>query len=372
MKAVRKLASQMGVRHLRQHGLRTTLTAAGVAAGVAMVFSIGTMNAVLVDAMHSTATAFVGRAALQVGASSPGGLSDSLPGVLAHVPGVTAAVPVLEVRSQMSGRRGSRGVFVLGVTPGIAAIAPLNETRARGAVGPSPDGQGVIVSRALADILGVSVGDSVGLEAPGGVVSERVTAIVSSAALDRINGGMVAMMSLPTAQTVFDRASRIDTVLIVAQSHTPIARLRVLHATRAEAGLGHVVEQLLDVGRRERGQPLVAHRRLDVQAHTLLVAAVGGVGAVGLHRLEPPVEERGHGDPGIRLLQPVVSEPRCLGQLAQCVALGLGPDHPPLPAPEAVSSELDRAAPQPVGLRYTDPSPFPRCPRLEPPAIRPL
>ena len=226
MKAVRKLASQMGVRHLRQHGLRTTLTAAGVAAGVAMVFSIGTMNAVLVDAMHSTATPFVGRAALQVGASSPGGLSDSLPGVLAHVPGVTAAVPVLEVRSQMSGRRGSRGVFVLGVTPGIAAIAPLNETRARVAVGPSPDGQGVIVSRALADILGVSVGDAVGLEAPGGVVSERVTAIVSSAALDRINGGMVAMMSLPTAQTVFDRASRIDTVLIVAQSHTPIAPLR--------------------------------------------------------------------------------------------------------------------------------------------------
>ena len=48
------LLRQIGLRHLVERPLRTALTAGGIAAGVALVFSITSMNAALNDTVRST------------------------------------------------------------------------------------------------------------------------------------------------------------------------------------------------------------------------------------------------------------------------------------------------------------------------------
>lgn len=205
------LVRQIGLRHLTERRLRSTLTVAGVAAGVALLFSIGTMNAAMVDAVRSTATAFDSGADLQVTAATPGGLREPLVAELAAVPGVAAVAPVLQVRSRLTTGDREQGVFVLGVSPAFAGVVPVDGIEVDG--DPLAEG-GLVVSDVLARRLGVGIGDAVELVTPSGREPRSITATTSSPLLERVNGGMVAALSLPVAQQLFDRVGRVDLVLV--------------------------------------------------------------------------------------------------------------------------------------------------------------
>ena len=232
MTGVGGLVRTLSLRHITERRLRSALTAGGVAAGVALLCSIGSMNATLSETVHSTATAFDGRADLQVTAGAPGGLVDSLPGSLVTIPGVAKAVPVLQVRSRLHINGETQGVFVFGTTSDIVALAPLGGAQFVVPPDPDPSADGVVLSEPLARRLGVRAGATVEMDAPRGAISQRVVGIVSSPAFNRINGGMVVAMALPAAQRAFDRPGRIDVVLVVARRATPIPQLRAAVAER--------------------------------------------------------------------------------------------------------------------------------------------
>ncbi|MGI8662066.1 MAG: ABC transporter permease [Acidimicrobiales bacterium] len=217
MKGAAGLARWVGLRHLTERRLRSALTVGGVAAGVALLFSITTMNAVLLDAVRSTATAFDASADLQVTAATPGGLPALTATEIKRLDGVAQVRPLVEVRSTMRHDSADQGVFVLGAA----------------------DAGGLVLSDSLARRLGVKVGDVIDVDAPSGPVPRTVSVITSLLELDRVNEGMVAVLPLSDAQAVFDRAGRLDLVLVTATPGTDLHRLAT--AIAAKTGAAGVV-----------------------------------------------------------------------------------------------------------------------------------
>lgn len=223
-----RLALLMSPRRFRERPLRTTLTAAGVAAGVALLFSALLLNAQLTDSVRQTGALLTGPALLQVGAASPGGLPETTAADVAADPRVAAAAPVLMDRTTISAGRHKAGTFVVGATPAIATVAPavMKGMTIRGTLG-----DGLIVSRSLASELSLEVGQRVGVTTPRGVTSVRVAAVVSSPLLSHVNSGMAAFLPLPDAQQLFGHEGRVDQVMVAAKPGTKLDAL--------EADLAH-------------------------------------------------------------------------------------------------------------------------------------
>src|SRR5262245_22908702 len=80
-------------RHLRGHGLRTALTAAGVACGVALIVAIRVINTSVLTAFTDAIDDLAGTAALQV--RGPGPFPEEVADHVRAVPGVDHAVPIV-------------------------------------------------------------------------------------------------------------------------------------------------------------------------------------------------------------------------------------------------------------------------------------
>ncbi|MBV9934760.1 MAG: ABC transporter permease, partial [Actinobacteria bacterium] len=206
-----RLARLMSPRRFRERPLRSALTAAGVAAGVALLFSISLLNAELTDSVRQTGALLTGAGLVQVSAASPGGLPEASASQVAVDPRVAAVAPMTLDRTTVTARGHKTGTFVVGATPGIAAVAPdiVRGVKISGAV----LGGGMVVSRGLASDLGVKVGDHVGMATPEGVADVRVGAVVSSPLLSHVNAGMAAFLPLADAQRLFGRAARVDQIM---------------------------------------------------------------------------------------------------------------------------------------------------------------
>src|SRR3954462_12672226 len=119
-----RLVRVLAVRRLAERPLRSVLTASGVAVGVAFMFSVTLLNTQLAATVRQSGAVLSGPRLLQVSTASPGGLPDALVDRITKDPGVATAAPLVVSRSTVSHRSRSGGVFVLGVTPAIAAVAP--------------------------------------------------------------------------------------------------------------------------------------------------------------------------------------------------------------------------------------------------------
>ncbi|MEY2424337.1 MAG: putative transport system permease protein [Acidimicrobiaceae bacterium] len=213
-------------RRVADRPLRSCLTAAGVAVGVAFLFSILSLNAQLASTVSDTETLLAGPRLLQVTPAAPGGLPEDLATKLAADPRVEAAAPLLVTRSKASNGDHETGVFVLAGTPDVANLVPTEAIPSMDQVQLAKDGGDIVLSRALAQRLHAEPGDEVTIHASTGKTPLRVAAIVSSPALDRINGGMVAAMPLAPAQEVFGRTGRVDQIMLLAGPDADVDALR--------------------------------------------------------------------------------------------------------------------------------------------------
>ena len=218
-----RLARLMSPRRFRERPLRSALTAAGVAAGVALLFSISLLNAELTDSVRQTGALLTGAGLVQISAASPGGLPEASASQVAVDPRAVAVAPMTLDRTTVTARGHKTGTFVVGATPGIAAVAPdiVRGVKISGAV----LGGGMVVSRGLASDLGVKVGDHVGMATPEGVADVRVGAVVSSPLLSHVNAGMAAFLPLADAQRLFGRAARVDQMMVRGKPGTKVDTL---------------------------------------------------------------------------------------------------------------------------------------------------
>src|SRR5918999_3107701 len=114
----------MNARHLRERKLRTFLTLGGVAAGVALVFSISVINATLLSTFRSSIRDLAGAAEIEVAAPDQGGLPSATVDEVEAVGGVERAVPALRQTTRVEGPSGAMRILVLGVTPEFSTLFP--------------------------------------------------------------------------------------------------------------------------------------------------------------------------------------------------------------------------------------------------------
>jgi putative ABC transport system permease protein len=204
-------------RHLRGQGVRTALTAAGVACGVALVVAIRVINASTLDAFTDAIEDLAGTAALQVRGAGP--FSERVADRVRDLPEVEHAVPIVTTtffgtEPPIAGE--ALAVFAADVSDGHA-VRTLHLVKAGERVVDDPlgflvDPRSVIVTDGMAARLGIAEGAALRLRTPAGIDTFTVRGILPPGGVGRAFGGNLILMDVVGAQVVLGRDGTIDQV----------------------------------------------------------------------------------------------------------------------------------------------------------------
>ena len=233
MGASSAIFTRINLRHLRRRKLRTFLTVAGIAAGVALTFSISVINATLLTSFRTSVRSLAGSAELEVAATDPAGLPASVVQTIEEVDGVENAIPVVRATSSVSGFGGTERVLVIGATPEFSGLVPEG-------LGPTGnlhvqfrgDVNGILLSETLAEDLEVRPGDRVAIKTATGTRPVAVSGTIGGDFVRLVNGGDIGVMLLPAAQALFEKGDRVDSVYVVTD---PTVSLDVVESALDEA-----------------------------------------------------------------------------------------------------------------------------------------
>ena len=215
-------------RRVAARPLRSLLTTAGIALGVAALFAALVTNASIEAAVDRTVQAQLGRADLRVAAFTEAGLSAATVQAIAETPGVAVAAPELERETYpelaLSPTAGlPRPVTVLGVDPAVDGrlhdLAPAAGTGLAAGTGPAAgSGRSALVSETLAGDEHLAVGGQVtllGSAAAGPTAFTTVGLLPGDGPLPGA-GGRLVVVPLAAAQALFDTSgvSRVDVGLV--------------------------------------------------------------------------------------------------------------------------------------------------------------
>ena len=226
MTGTRSLLRRVNLRHLRERKLRTALTIAGIASGVALVFSVSIINATLSSSFSNSLQALAGVADVEVSAADASGLPDAAVGTVKEVEGVRRAVPALRMTTEVRGPKGSARSLLLGITQEFPALYERAEgppdVTIRGDFG---DGSGIVLSQRVADEIGARRGERVGVETPTGWKYVVVTGTISGKGVPSIQGGRMGVMALDAARQLLDRSGRLDFIWVTVTNGSRVAEV---------------------------------------------------------------------------------------------------------------------------------------------------
>jgi putative ABC transport system permease protein len=212
--------SSLAWRSLRARPLRSFLTIAGVALGVAVLFASLSAGATLDAAVDRAASDEMGRAVLRVQALEERGLSPAAVKVAEQVTGVSVAAPALERKTYLAAgpnqtptARLPAPVTVLGIDP-VREIALHDIPLASGRLLTASDGPSALITETMAAQESLGVGDSISLSGTvaAGPQPFRIVGIVHGDSPVPDAGGRLVYVPLESAQTLFGTTgvSRVD------------------------------------------------------------------------------------------------------------------------------------------------------------------
>lgn len=251
MSGFRAVLERINLRHFAERRLRTLLTLLGVAAGVALTFSVSVINSTVLASMRASGRAVAGTADIEVAAPDFGGLPDDAIAGVRRVPGVERVAPVVRGISELTGPRGTLRFAVFGVTEDFPSLFPAagGDLAITGDAG--PDGRGLVLPPKVLEAVGARVGDRVGISTARGRVSVTVTGTVSGRAVEAVNGGDIGAMALDAARALFERPGLVDAMYVVVSPDASVAMVEAAIA-RALAGAAVVGPPGTRVGGFER------------------------------------------------------------------------------------------------------------------------
>ena len=260
--------SSIAWRSLASRRLRSLLTAAGIALGVAVVFAALATDRGVDESIERAARDQVGRADLRVVAFEEGGLSAATLAAVRASEGVAVASPVVEhvTFAQVPDRPDLGLLVVTGIDPELDV--QVHDYRLTAGVFLGRDtAESVLLPDEWARERGIGVGTEVTFPGAGGEATLRVIGLLAASGPARAHDGQVAFVLLGTARSLFalgDASSRID--------------LRLTDGTTVETA-----EQALEQSLRyepyllERTSDVAAAMRAsaaDFRSTTLLLAAI--------------------------------------------------------------------------------------------------
>lgn len=214
-------------RELGRHPLRTALTAAGVACGVALVVAIQAINTTTLAAFTDAIEDLAGTAALQVRGHAP--FDEAVADRIREIPGVDHAVPILTdtffaVDPPAAGE--ALAVYAADVSDGHA-VKTLHLVRSGDQVVDDPlgflvDPTSIVVTDVFAARVGLQDGSPLRLRTALGIKTFTVRGILPPGGVGRAYGGNLILMDVIGAQVVLERDRRIDQVDVTLDRGVPV------------------------------------------------------------------------------------------------------------------------------------------------------
>jgi putative ABC transport system permease protein len=240
------LFRQFILRRLRQERLRSALTVAGVALGIAVVLAIRLANDSSVRGFSRALDTMAGAASLEI--VSPGGVDEERLGPLGWLRQVGDVSAVVEGDAlARAGTGPAEAVRVLGVD--ILQDRPFREYDlvefAGGGRQPAPqeflelllDPQAVITTEIFARRHGLRVGDGLELAIGDARKAFVIRALLRNEGPARVLDGNFVLMDIAAAQWAFDRLGRVDRVEIRLRAGADVAQAERVLASRLPPGL---------------------------------------------------------------------------------------------------------------------------------------
>jgi putative ABC transport system permease protein len=244
------LLRHISIPEFRRHLLRNVLTTVGIILGVAIFAAIRSANTSLKASLRDTIDQIAGKAVLQVTAGQAG-LPESALDEVRSVPGVRAAVPIIEavVRTTDAGQG---NILILGVD--MAGDRSMRDYTMEGnedAVSDplvflaQPDS--IIVSKEFASRNSLKEDSRIQMVTALGEKAFTVRGIMAPKGMAKAFGGNVGVMDIYSAQFVFSRGRTFDRVDIALDEN-----LRVddgITRIQSRLGPGYKIEPPLRRGK---------------------------------------------------------------------------------------------------------------------------
>ncbi len=183
----------------------------GIAVGVALLFASQVASSSLDASVAQLTSGVVGQSTYQLKARGPRGFSESLLGEVQRIPGVRAAVPVMESQASVSGPRGSESVDLIATDPGDVHLTGnlLRHIPAAQLV------QHVVaVPAPIADKLGVAPLNLVKLQVGARTVRALLGVELTQRSVGTLVNSPIVLAPLAYAQKLTDMPHRITRILV--------------------------------------------------------------------------------------------------------------------------------------------------------------
>lgn len=226
--------------YLRAHAGRILLTLLGVIIGVQGMVAMGALNHSIIKSFEAGLEAIAGSARLQIAGPETG-----IPATLAEdalrVPGVESAVAVIDgsltLADDPSLRIRTFGIDLLSMVGTRSPQFPREHVHIADELGFVNALDSIALGQPLLDRLKLKVGDTVRLATPSGIRPYVIRGSLDDVGPTKLFGGLVALLDLPVAETVFLSPGLTQTIYINAKPGTEVEdledRLRTAIGTRA-------------------------------------------------------------------------------------------------------------------------------------------
>ncbi len=215
-------------RQMQRRPGRTLLTLLGIVIGVAATVAISVAVQATRRAHRDMFETVCGRASLEVVAEGLGGFDESLAERLQVVPGVKAAVGVIQTPMALVGRSGPVPVLALGIDPARDQAARDYQLRTGRSLA---DEDGILLEVGFAQAGGFgSLGQAVRLLTPTGFASLPVVGLLEPRGAATFNGGAVIFLRRARAQQLFALPRQINSLqLVLEEDAQPLRVEREVH-----------------------------------------------------------------------------------------------------------------------------------------------
>ena len=211
------------LREMSRRPGRALLTLSGIVIGVSAMVAISMTIERTRGAYREMFETLTGRAALEVVGSGMSGFDSEIADRLAKIPGIEAAVPVVQTPAGLVTDSGTLLVVVLGVDPERDKHARDYELR-EGAM--LAEAEGALLSVPFAREHGLSLGQPVRLLGPTGIRKLPISGLLAPRGAASINGGAIVFIPIATAQRLAGLGDRINSVQLVLSASAVPADVR--------------------------------------------------------------------------------------------------------------------------------------------------
>lgn len=209
-------------KRLRVHAVQELLAAAGIAVGVALVFSVQVTNSSITGSAQEIMQALAGDATLQLASRDTEGFDEQILARVQQLPGVEHASALLDQRASIVHRGDRVLVDLAGVDANLPSLGGV-ATRRIG-LGGLVVQSGLVLPATLGAQLGLGEGENLSDGLPAVLIATRgrslrvpVTAVLDEDTIGPLSSAFIGVVSLPFAQQLTGLRGRVTRVLVVAR-----------------------------------------------------------------------------------------------------------------------------------------------------------